>query len=305
MRSYRKASQLVPDIDFQIRDEFQKTLRVKSENKKNSAESPEPSTSFKADNPDDDLKNVVEHFEKAMAISIGHCERASSPGTISTVGLHFSNLPVEIILFILKWIVSDQLDFKSLEVFGQVCRGFFLASRDPEIWKIACMKIWGVNCGSVNNIYPTFRDMYINRPRINFHGCYISKITYLRLGENSFQDQFYRPIQLVEYYRFIRFFPDGKIATFTSADDLQISVNKIKNVQNILQNKDILIGNFKLQDDNIVIVVNKNASNQQKQKRRKNVDDVNGNLTFFIELQICRTRRKFTKLTWTSYSVSD
>lgn len=305
MRYYRKACQLVPDIDFQIRDEIQQAQRLKSENKKNSVENvsgPGPSTSHEVDSDvDQELEKLMDHFNKTMAISIGYCMKGSSPGTIST-GFHFSDLPVEILLFILKWVVSNDLDFKSLEQFSHVCRGFYLAARDQEVWKIACMKVWGINCGSINEIYPTFRDMFINRPRVNFHGCYITKITYLRYGENSFQDQFYRPVQLVEYYRFIRFFPDGKLAMFTSADDLQTSVNKMKNVQNFMQHKDILIGNFKLQDDNVIIVVNKNKSVQQKQKRKKEMDDF-GNLTFFIELQICKTKRKFTKLTWTSYSV--
>jgi F-box protein 9 len=46
--------------------------------------------------------------------------------------------------------------------------------------------------------------MYVERPRLQLHGCYISKTTYLRHGENSFQDQFYRPWYLIDYYRYLR-----------------------------------------------------------------------------------------------------
>nr|CAD7573265.1 unnamed protein product [Timema californicum] len=46
--------------------------------------------------------------------------------------------------------------------------------------------------------------MFIDRPRLHFNGCYICKTTYIRHGENSFQDQFYRPWHLVEYYRYLR-----------------------------------------------------------------------------------------------------
>lgn len=64
-------------------------------------------------------------------------------------------------------------------------------------------RVWGVNCGGLSN-FESWRQMYIERPHIHFHGCYISKTTYIRHGENSFQDQFYRPWHLVEYFRYLR-----------------------------------------------------------------------------------------------------
>ncbi|KAJ8968931.1 hypothetical protein NQ314_002023 [Rhamnusium bicolor] len=64
--------------------------------------------------------------------------------------------------------------------------------------------VWGLNCGPSPDIYGSWREMYIERPRIHFNGCYISKTTYIRHGENSFQDQFYRPWHLIAYYRYLR-----------------------------------------------------------------------------------------------------
>lgn len=46
--------------------------------------------------------------------------------------------------------------------------------------------------------------MYLQRPRLRYNGCYISKTSYIRDGENSFQDRFYRPWHLVEYFRYLR-----------------------------------------------------------------------------------------------------
>jgi F-box protein 9 len=54
--------------------------------------------------------------------------------------VHFSQLPSEVIFEILKWVVSENLDMRSLERFGNVCRGFYVHARDPEIWKLACAK---------------------------------------------------------------------------------------------------------------------------------------------------------------------
>ena len=41
-------------------------------------------------------------------------------------------------------------------------------------------------------------------------GCYISKCVYYRTGEKSL-DCCYRPYHRVEYYRYVRFFPEGII----------------------------------------------------------------------------------------------
>ena len=40
-------------------------------------------------------------------------------------------------------------------------------------------------------------------------GCYISRASYVRAGEQSL-DGLYKPYHLVVYYRFLRFFPDGE-----------------------------------------------------------------------------------------------
>lgn len=52
------------------------------------------------------------------------------------------------------------------------------------------------------------------KSKFNFHlGVYISRASYVRQGEQSL-DSFYSPWHLVEYYRYLRFFPDGKTFCF-------------------------------------------------------------------------------------------
>jgi hypothetical protein len=72
-----------------------------------------------------------------------------------------------------------------------------------NVW-FSLFSVWGVNCGGLAH-YESWRKMFIERPRLHFNGCYISKTTYVRNGENSFQDQFYRPWHIVEYYRYLRY----------------------------------------------------------------------------------------------------
>ena len=160
-----------------------------------------------------------------------------------------------------------------------------------------------------NNVSPateslTWREIYINRCRVLFDGCYICKINYQRLGENSFQDQFYRPVQIVEYFRLIRFFADGTLFMTTSADELQNSVNRLKNPKIAMQSREILKGNYHYQDNHVLIVIKKNSSSVTQKYKRKNIENDNC-LTFFMELEIGDSpRRNFAKLSWKNYSVS-
>lgn len=76
-------------------------------------------------------------------------------------------------------------------------------------------------------MYSDWRSMYLQRPRINFDGVYISKSSYARAGERSL-DNFYQPWHLVEYYRYLRFFADGSVLFLTSPDEPKIVVSKLK-----------------------------------------------------------------------------
>ena len=300
IRHYKKAIHLVPDIEFRVYSTATQQKKVKDDrngNKRKVGTSEENQEDF-----DETIDDLVEAFQQDLCLNnSGICESSHGAGTIST-SLHISVLPFEVFLVILKWLVSNDLDFRSLEKFGQVCKGFYLLSRDQEIWRVACMKVWGSN---VSQTSMTWREMFLTRPRVNFNGCYISKINYQRYGENSFQDQFYRPVQIVEYFRLIRFLSNGTVLMFTSADELQNSVNKLKNVQNALQSNDtsILKGHYHYQDSTVLIVIKKQLATNQKFKR-KNISDEN-TFTFFLELDITDTpRKKFTKLMWKNYSIT-
>lgn len=301
VRHYRRAVQLVPDIEYKIYSQSveKKKQKVKANDENN--KSNQPTSSRRDSSASDEIDNLVELFQQELSLrNQGVCESTFAAGTIST-NLHISSLPVEVFLLILKWVVSNDLDFRSLERFGHVCKGFYLLARDQEIWKMACIKVWGVNVSPTPTL--TWREMFITRPRVSFNGCYISKINYQRLGENSYQDQFYRPVQIVEYFRLIRFFPDGKMFMMTSSDELQTSINKLKNVQNALNSRDILKGDYHYQDSTVLIVIKKQPTANQKFKR-KNYSN-NDTLTFFLELDINdMLKKKFAKLTWRHYTIS-
>lgn len=303
IRCYRRAIQLDPDIEFKAYRELSQQKLTSKVDKKNNNKTQNlitGSSSRDIDN-DDEVEDLIDCFQRDLTLNNRYCEPSYGCDVVTT-SLHISCLPFEAFIAILKWIVTNDLDFKSLENFGEVCKGFYLLARDQEIWRLACMKVWGPNCSPTIS----WRDMFINRTRVKFNGCYISKISYQRLGENSFQDQFYRPVQLVEYYRLIRFLPDGNLYMMTSADDLQTSVNKMKNKTFAIQSKDILKGRYSYQDSVLLIIIKKQSSRSNTKFKRKEQVTNDGEYTFFLELEIQSTsqKRKFNKLIWKNYSIN-
>ncbi|KDR08236.1 F-box only protein 9 [Zootermopsis nevadensis] len=309
---YRRAVQLVPDIEFRLYDTSKLKPRERREignSEDNSEVNPDQEVNCGSDDDDGgggdeeeedtDLLSCLQRlFSHSMCVCTPHHEQKAT---------HISALPMEIILYILRWVVSSDLDLRSLEMCSYVCRGFYLCSRDPEIWRLSCARVWGVNCGGLTH-YESWRKMFIERPRLQFNGCYISKTTYVRNGENSFQDQFYRPWHIVEYYRYLRFFPEGLVLMLTTPDDPASSLGQLR--YRISKNPAVLSGNYHLLEDRVVLVLRRQDStvkmavnNRYRGRRREGTQDL-GEQTFHLELQIVTYRNRIhAQLVWQRYSI--
>ncbi|XP_057332235.1 F-box only protein 9 [Microplitis mediator] len=303
IKFYKRAVSLVPDIEFRLYE----SMKPKIKEKVDSSEEKQKIIVDSGDAYDNDEVDVSEDGALVAKLSriVNRNQWVCFPRFEQSM-THMSALPLEIILYILRWVVSSELDMRSLEMFSRVCRGFFISARDPELWRLACVRVWGVNCGQYEPRYRSWRDMYLKRPRLRFHGCYISKTTYIRQGENSFQDEFYRPWHLVEYFRYIRFFPEGRVLMLTSTDDAQSCVNALKyrNPRNL----SVLVGHYRLHDNRVTLVMKKqeiksNISNNYKKKKREVVHD-SGEQTFHLELEIQSFHKKNNwQLPWICYNI--
>ena len=175
-------------------------------------------------------------------------------------GYHLGDLPTELLNYILKWVVSSELDMRSLENCAVVCRGLYMAARDQDIWRLACLKVWGSAVAAVD-----WRQMFLTKPRVNYSGCYDSKISYIREGERSFQDQQnYRAWHMVEYHRFLRFFPGNQVAMLTSANDDPALVAKQLNTKSGCISLGAMMGQYKIVDNVLVCVLKKAAPERKK-----------------------------------------
>lgn len=148
-------------------------------------------------------------------------------------------------MYIFRWVVSSDLDLRSLEQLSLVCRGFYICARDPEIWRLACLKVWGRSCMKLVP-YASWREMFLERPRVRFDGVYISKTTYIRQGEQSL-DGFYRAWHQVEYYRYMRFFPDGHVMMLTTPEEPPSIVPRLRTRNT--RTDAILLGHYRLSQD--------------------------------------------------------
>ena len=304
---YKKAVRLVPDIEYQIHVETMKQYADKQkmiDSKKTLATN---RVIEQGDELDENVDLYARFFDSIQENGGKWCEKSVE----SITGRHISDLPVELILIITRWIVSNDLDVQSLERSALVCKGFYLHARDPEIWRLICLKVWGVQLGSlVDSPYSSFRQMYFERSRLRFNGCYISKTEYFRLGENSFQDSSYKPVHHVEYYRYLRFFPDGNVCLMlTTADEPGVGVKKLKSRQ--AMKREIMNGYYRLNQDIVTIVLHRKMAIEvptiisEKRTRAPPPPDMSYEQTFHVELQVQSSSRKrrFNQLHWRQYRV--
>ncbi|KAL3889023.1 hypothetical protein ACJMK2_001381, partial [Sinanodonta woodiana] len=269
---YRKAMQMVPDIEFRM------STRPKNISPRDRTES----------------ESSVEDGQPALC-------QLENPQRMT----HISVLPMEVLIYIFKWVVSCDLDMISLENLSEVCRGFYMCARDEEIWRLACLRVWGNNCMKKKK-YTTWRSMFIERPRIQFSGCYISKTTYSRLGEKSL-DNFYRPWHQVEYFRYVRFFPDGIVLMMTSPEDPQITVPKLK--YRTSRCPGLLQGMYRLSEDRVTAVLKQVKTIEMsgyKYKRNRNQNQNESELSYHVDFEIAATgkKRNSAKLVWKQYFIS-
>lgn len=270
---YRRAMQIVPNIEMHVYQN--EKMRLAAEKSTPSALISDPIIrEGDASQSDEDLSNVdmMARFQEGCQQSGAFIQRGISggghSGVISKVDgpsssltghhlqkRHIGDMPLEVLLYVLRWVVSGQLDLRSLERCALVSRGFYICARDPEIWRLACRRVWGDHEARIARpAFASWRHMYREKSRIHLHGVYISKTSYFRYGENSFQDQFYRPMHLIEYYRYVRFFADGGVYMLTTPDAPTVIVPRLVAVPRQPQRADLLCGSYRLEAGGIAVL---------------------------------------------------
>ena len=151
---YRRAVQLVPDIESRI-DNVPRNKPLQEHIPEDENSDKEEYNESDDEDEDEEIKDgelqqrIQKKFSKMSAICSPKQEQKVELVTFRFLShevslffqtTHISILPMEMILYILRWVVSCDLDLRSLEMFSMVCRGFYLCARDPEVWRLACLR---------------------------------------------------------------------------------------------------------------------------------------------------------------------
>uniref|UniRef100_A0A673FG98 F-box only protein n=1 Tax=Sinocyclocheilus rhinocerous TaxID=307959 RepID=A0A673FG98_9TELE len=293
IKYYKSAMQLVPDIEFRI----------------NYSRTPDPDRggSYLEDNENDrEIDDLLTYFQQQLTLCDGTM-KLCEPETDSTL-VHISALPFEVLMYIFRWVVSCDLDLRALEQLSLVCRGFYICARDPEIWRSACLRVWGRSCTKMLP-FSSWREMFLERPRVRFDGVYISKTSYIRQGEESL-DGFYRAWHQVEYYRYLRFFPDGQVMMLTTPEDPLVTVPRLRTKNSRMDS--IMFGHYRLSQDTdnqtkVYVVVSKRKEEKVAEYQRSRFCRRNpapeAERSFHVGLQLSSGgRQRFNKLVWIHHS---
>ncbi|CAL8299853.1 unnamed protein product [Merluccius merluccius] len=284
IKYYRRAMQLVPDIEFKIN--YNRADKDKGEN-------------YLAENVNGDIEDLIAYFQQQLTLE-NSWPKICLPETRMSQ-MHISALPPEVLMYIFRWVVSRDLDMRTLEQLSLVCRGFYICARDSDLWRSACLRVWGRTTLAP---FKSWREMFLERPRVCFDGVYISKVSYVRQGEESL-DGFYRALHHVVCYRYLRFFPDGKVVMLTTPEDPLTVVPRLRSRNTRVESG--MLGYFRLsqETDNqtkVFVVVSKKKE-EQKSLFCRRTPAPEAEQSFHVGLQMTSGGRQgFNKLTWIHHS---
>ncbi|KAF7656209.1 hypothetical protein LDENG_00045160 [Lucifuga dentata] len=155
IKYYRRAMQLVPDIEFKI-------------NYSHPPDTDQDGRTYMEENDvHSESEDLVSYFEHQLNLESSF-PKICTP-ELEMTQVHISALPREVLMYIFRWVVSSDLDMRALEQLSLVCRGFYICARDPEIWRVACLKVWGRSCTKLVP-FRSWRAMFLQRPHVRFDG---------------------------------------------------------------------------------------------------------------------------------------
>lgn len=133
-------------------------------------------------------------------------------------------------------IVLGGCDWQTLEIAGRTCWKLRLLTRSPALWKLIVKETYfpPILDTTVQPLEPLYqrhdldwRTVFVNQPRVRLNGCYIAACHYARPGMSE-ESAWIRVVHVVEFYRSIRFLPDGRALSLLTTDTPADTVRKLE-----------------------------------------------------------------------------
>ncbi|ORZ25326.1 hypothetical protein BCR42DRAFT_445115 [Absidia repens] len=269
-----------------------------------------------ADDEDEESNGGADHVTSTTVsstlLSIDDCIQNIGQDALSYKPLKKSKsvwivkLPGEVIVHILCHLVIQSLG--SIAQFALVCKPFFLLTRSPTLWRFACSYLF---CKSdmtlmesrqqqlslIDNYQNRWMYMIKVRPRVRYDGVYIATCQYVRPGEAS-DSAWTRPVHLVTYYRYLRFFPDGRVLNFISNEEPIKVIHSL--VSSSSHRRQLFRGTF-VWDGKSKVLIRVKEDMRQDEEFMINLT-INHPYSEICPGKIKTTKRRPYKLTWDSYT---
>ncbi|CAF1282406.1 unnamed protein product [Didymodactylos carnosus] len=163
IKYYRAAMQLVPDIEFRMARKHTGASGLGSQQITTTDPNYEENLcahdlAIREKSEESDVLESLQRLNFTDDATI--CSK-----NLPQKGTHISSLPSEVVIYIMRWVISNELDVRSLEQCSKVCKGFYVCSRDQELWKLICLNTWGLHTGNPISYGNNWRNMFINRAR--------------------------------------------------------------------------------------------------------------------------------------------
>ncbi|KAG0168513.1 hypothetical protein DFQ30_004647 [Apophysomyces sp. BC1015] len=295
---YRRAFKLNPDVDMDYKHHYQTHIAPTINEPKSTGDNGEDDDAFHHVVPigneyiapsairDDPLADLIQQFTD---------EDLQYIPAIDYKPVWIAKLPNEILVHVLRQLILRSVS--SVANFALVCKNFFLLTRSPSLWRFVCEHAFQTpgmtleesrrhQSESVLVYGGHWMRMFIERPRLRYDGVYISTCNYIRMGTS---DTWNQPVHLVTYYRYLRFFPNGRILKHVTTDE---PADVVKLLRPNYKKRQIFLGQFDIEGDQIVVEM------QDRVLPREH---------FRMSLAIKSTHRgRHNKLAWQEYiSVTD
>ncbi|PWY99133.1 hypothetical protein BCV70DRAFT_163734 [Testicularia cyperi] len=161
---------------------------------------------------------------KGATNGTGEAEATVGPGTVST---RRKNVGIGVVL--------GGCDWQTLEILGRTCWKWRLLTKSPGLWKQIVHETYyppildpAVSCQMLyERHHSDWRTVFVNQPRVRLNGCYIAACHYARRGMSE-ESAWINVIHVVEFYRSVRFLPDGTALSLLTTESPSETVRKLE-----------------------------------------------------------------------------
>lgn len=116
------------------------------------------------------------------------------------------------------WRPASGPDYVSLERIGRTCWRLRKLSANPLLWRMAVQMTYVEPLAPITALPScSWRDAFVHEPRVRMNGTYIATCQYTQQGMSE-ENVWVRVLHVVEFFRYLRFFPNGRCLSWLTTE---------------------------------------------------------------------------------------